>query len=169
MEYAPVACMRQSSRCCRSDSLGCLPRNFPLAAIIIYWNTAHLGEAVRPRKRVGLTVEPELLARIPLTGEYQWPKKLDGDLSVRFCPLPESTRTTVCSGLSPRVRGNHALNLYGNILFRSIPARAGEPRFWAMNPNAVEVYPRACGGTQSAYGTGRQRRGLSPRVRGNPR
>ncbi len=23
--------MRQSSRCCRSDSLGCLPRNFPLA------------------------------------------------------------------------------------------------------------------------------------------
>ena len=31
MEYSPVACMRQSSRCCRSDSLGCLPRNFPLA------------------------------------------------------------------------------------------------------------------------------------------
>ena len=46
-----------------------------LAAIIIYWNAAHLGEAVRPRKRVGLTVEPELLARIPLTGEYQWPKR----------------------------------------------------------------------------------------------
>ena len=31
MEYSPVACMRQSSRCCRSESLGCLPRNFPLA------------------------------------------------------------------------------------------------------------------------------------------
>ena len=31
MEYSPVVCMRQSSRCCRSDSLGCLPRNFPLA------------------------------------------------------------------------------------------------------------------------------------------
>ena len=31
MEYSPVACMRQSSRCCRSDSLGCLPRNFPRA------------------------------------------------------------------------------------------------------------------------------------------
>ena len=26
-----MACMRRSSRCCRSDSLGCLPRNFPLA------------------------------------------------------------------------------------------------------------------------------------------
>ena len=41
-----------------------------------------LGEAVRQRKRAGLTVEPELLAHIsPLewanilfTGEYRWPK-----------------------------------------------------------------------------------------------
>ena len=31
MEYSPVACIRQSSRCYRSVSLGCLPRNFPLA------------------------------------------------------------------------------------------------------------------------------------------
>ena len=31
MEYLPVACMRQSSRCCRSESLGCLPRGFPSA------------------------------------------------------------------------------------------------------------------------------------------
>ena len=36
-----------------------------LAAIIIHWNTAHLGEAIRPRKHAGL--------------------------SVRSCPLPEST------------------------------------------------------------------------------
>ena len=49
-----------------------------LAAIVIYWNTAHLGEAVRQRKHAGLTVEPELLAHISplgwahilLTGEY---------------------------------------------------------------------------------------------------
>ena len=54
-----------------------------LAAIVIYWNTAYLGEAVRPRKHAGLTVEPELLAHIsplgwghiPLTGEYRWPKR----------------------------------------------------------------------------------------------
>ena len=54
-----------------------------LVAIVIYWNTAHLGEAVRPRKHAGLTVEPELLARISplgwghilLTGEYRWPKR----------------------------------------------------------------------------------------------
>ena len=46
-----------------------------LAAIVIYWNTAHIGEAVRQRKHVGLTVKPELLARLLLTGEYRWPKR----------------------------------------------------------------------------------------------
>ena len=35
-----------------------------LAAIVIYWNTAHLDEAVRQRKHAGLTVDPELLAHI---------------------------------------------------------------------------------------------------------
>ena len=35
-----------------------------LAAIVIHWNTAHLDEAVRQWKHAGLTVEPELLARI---------------------------------------------------------------------------------------------------------
>ena len=54
-----------------------------LTTIVIYWNTAHLGEAVRQRKHAGLTVEPELLAHISplgwahilLTGEYRWPKR----------------------------------------------------------------------------------------------
>ncbi len=54
-----------------------------LAAIMICWNTAHLGEAVRQRNHAGLTVEPELLAYISplgwfhilLTGEYWWPKR----------------------------------------------------------------------------------------------
>jgi len=53
-----------------------------LAAIIIYWNTAHLGHAVVQRKRAGLDDPPELLAHISplgwahilLTGEYRWPK-----------------------------------------------------------------------------------------------
>ena len=53
-----------------------------LAAIVIYWNTAHLGKAVRQRKLAGQTVEPELLVHISplgwghilLTGEYRWPK-----------------------------------------------------------------------------------------------
>ena len=54
-----------------------------LAAIVIYWNTVHLGEAIRQRKHAGLTVELELLAHISplgwshilLTGEYRWPKR----------------------------------------------------------------------------------------------
>ena len=51
-----------------------------LAAIIIYWNTKHLGHAVAARKRGGLDCSPELLshisplgwAHILLTGEYRW-------------------------------------------------------------------------------------------------
>ena len=50
-----------------------------LAAIVIYCNTVRLDEAVRQRKRAGLSVEPELLAHfsplgwahILLTGEYR--------------------------------------------------------------------------------------------------
>ena len=51
-----------------------------LAAIIIYWNTKYLGQAVAARKRAGLDCAPELLshisplgwAHILLTGEYKW-------------------------------------------------------------------------------------------------
>ena len=53
-----------------------------LAAIIIYWNTAHLGRAVAERQATGLACPPELLAHtsplgwahILLTGEYRWTK-----------------------------------------------------------------------------------------------
>ncbi|MBB3395397.1 TnpA family transposase [Rhizobium sp. BK060] len=52
-----------------------------LTAIIIYWNTVHLGHAVAERRNDGLDVPPELLAHISplgwahilLTGEYLWP------------------------------------------------------------------------------------------------
>ncbi|MBC7285923.1 Tn3 family transposase, partial [Hoeflea sp.] len=54
-----------------------------LAAVIIYWNTLHLHDAVDQRRRDGLDVPPELLAHISplgwayilLTGEYRWPKE----------------------------------------------------------------------------------------------
>jgi TnpA family transposase len=54
-----------------------------LAAIVIYWNTARLGEAVVQRQDASLPVQPDLLAHtsplgwahIMLTGEYKWPKK----------------------------------------------------------------------------------------------
>lgn len=53
-----------------------------LTAIIIYWNSVHLGKAINQRKLAGLNCEPELLAHISplgwahilLTGEYRWPK-----------------------------------------------------------------------------------------------
>lgn len=54
-----------------------------LTAIIIYWNTLHLGHAVAERRNEGLDVPPELLAHISplgwahilLAGEYLWPKE----------------------------------------------------------------------------------------------
>jgi hypothetical protein len=58
------------------------PHNL-LAAIVIHWNTARLGEAVTQRQRAKLPVPPDLLAHtsplswahILLTGEYKWPKR----------------------------------------------------------------------------------------------
>ena len=52
-----------------------------LAAIIIYWNTLKLGDAVFARGQAGLEVSDELLAHVSplgwehinLTGEYRWP------------------------------------------------------------------------------------------------
>ncbi len=51
-----------------------------LAAIIIYWNTKHLGQAAAARKCAGFDGSPGLLAHISplgwahilLTGEYRW-------------------------------------------------------------------------------------------------
>jgi TnpA family transposase len=54
-----------------------------LAAIVIYWNTLHLGHAVAARQEAGRDCPPNLLAHISplgwahilLTGEYRWPKQ----------------------------------------------------------------------------------------------
>ncbi|NJO36362.1 MAG: Tn3 family transposase [Rhizobiales bacterium] len=54
-----------------------------LAAIVIYWNTLHLGHAVATRRKAGLNCPVDLLAHISplgwahilLTGEYRWPKQ----------------------------------------------------------------------------------------------
>ena len=83
-----------------------------LAAIVINWNTAHPGEAVRQRKLAGLTVEPELWRTShPLGGATSCSpantggQSVDSSLSVRFCPLLESTRSWECwnSGLPKRL------------------------------------------------------------------
>ena len=82
------------------------------------------------------------------------------------------TRRVACRlrsswGLSPRVRGNHAGRNADGLPSRSIPARAGEPAWYARRRCHCAVYPRACGGTSAAWTAIRWSRGLSPRVRGN--
>ena len=73
-----------------------------------------------------------------------------------------------CQGLSPRVRGNPALNLGERHANGSIPACAGEPCPSARTTPISRVYPRVCGGTAVRTSPGRVAGGLSPRVRGNP-
>ncbi len=71
-------------------------------------------------------------------------------------------------GLSPRVRGNHRQRRQLSEQLGSIPARTGEPPPVILRLKARTVYPRAYGGTAGGE-SGPRRRGLSPRVRGNPR
>ena len=71
-------------------------------------------------------------------------------------------------GLSPRVRGNHRAPTRVDIMYRSIPACAGEPVSGAVPPVTTRVYPRVCGGTAAADSSAVLEYGLSPRVRGNP-
>ena len=54
-------------------------------------------------------------------------------------------------------------------LQRSIPAGAGEPALGDMGVDLRGVYPRGCGGTVGSRSSALKYRGLSPRVRGNPR
>ena len=59
-----------------------------LAAIIIYWNTKHLSQAVAARQRARLNCDPALLAHISplgwahilLTGEYRWRRQAGAKL-----------------------------------------------------------------------------------------
>ena len=62
------------------------------------------------------------------------------------------TRNAFCmrpsfSGLSPRVRGNHAHARSLTQYARSIPACAGEPKSCRTGYQLERVYPRVCGGT----------------------
>ena len=76
-------------------------------------------------------------------------------------------RLGCCTGLSPRVRGNHS-HEWRDVSGRgSIPARAGEPTWLHPRRSRAKVYPRACGGTASIGSSISTSIGLSPRVRGN--
>ena len=71
-------------------------------------------------------------------------------------------------GLSPRVRGNQRLDNWLKIVYRSIPACAGEPVKKTEKLRVPWVYPRVCGGTRRWGKSPASFFGLSPRVRGNP-
>ena len=71
------------------------------------------------------------------------------------------------SGLSPRMRGNHAPLWYCPHQSGSIPAYAGEPQSSAFVRQPARVYPRVCGGTAAGSRAHPQHNGLSPRMRGN--
>ena len=70
-------------------------------------------------------------------------------------------------GLSPRVRGNLRARAALRVVRRSIPACAGEPPKTERSRTSATVYPRVCGGTRPSQWPAVERRGLSPRVRGN--
>ena len=72
-------------------------------------------------------------------------------------------------GLSPRVRGNPYVIVRHPASLRSIPACAGEPQRQPLPSRLPRVYPRVCGGTTGVVRNTIHVRGLSPRVRGNPR
>ena len=77
------------------------------------------------------------------------------------------SRTPLCTGLSPRTRGNpgrcHGLSSD----LGSIPANAGEPACSRTAMAAIGVYPRERGGTATSASSAAPTRGLSPRTRGN--
>ena len=76
--------------------------------------------------------------------------------------------SAMCSGLSPRGRGNPYWNPQASITCRSIPAWAGEPRPPLGRCHHRRVYPRVGGGTAYRGRVSAGADGLSPRGRGNP-
>ncbi len=71
-------------------------------------------------------------------------------------------------GLSPPMRGNHRIAVYGHVEIGSIPAHAGKPAAAAGRSSRSRVY-RPCGETICWRPLRSSRMGLSPPMRGNPR
>ncbi len=103
--------------------------------------------------------EPRTLAKDPAPARV-YPRACGGTTLRR--PRQKSP-----AGLSPRLRGNLGILSFLTQQDRSIPAPAGEPRFWPLIVNVVSVYPRACGGTRVSLVNVPAILGLSPRLRGN--
>ena len=138
---------------------------------------AQLGHGLSPRVR-GNQQQVRLAAildrSIPAcAGEPRRRPQTSGMLEVypRVCggTLTACVDTSDLQGLSPRVRGNRVVVLYGSPSDRSIPACAGEPPSSEVSQFRHRVYPRVCGGTIAEASGIPAGLGLSPRVRGNRR
>ena len=134
------------------------------------------GVGLSPRVRGNLLDPKSVCNRIgsipARTGEPVLPKPMLASLSVYpraygGTSVIAQTRASM-RGLSPRVRGNPAESNPRISNKRSIPARTGEPNIFQGRDRGDGVYPRAYGGTDPRNGPRPHRRGLSPRVRGNP-
>ena len=81
---------------------------------------------------------------------------------------PKGRRSASSSaGLSPRGRGNRAGRVGAGLIDRSIPAWAGKPAVSGRPSCRAKVYPRVGGETRENPSSISQKRGLSPRGRGN--
>ena len=81
---------------------------------------------------------------------------------------PPERRAGGGEGPSPRVRGSPWSVGFQGAVWRSIPARAGEPSARRRGSFHTRVHPRACGGAHWHRGSGLGDTGPSPRVRGSP-
>ena len=81
--------------------------------------------------------------------------------------MPAYPAVWATSGLSPRMRGNHAGVSGGVGNLGSIPAYAGEPPGSIPACAGEPVYPRVCGGTPLSAQLDTANDRLSPRMRGN--
>ena len=115
---------------------------------------------IRPRSIPARAGEPRTLAETT-TQTTVYPRPCGGASHV-------VTGSVSNAGLSPPVRGSPITGCSSRLLYRSIPARAGEPPSLHAHVLSSRVYPRPCGGATSAEDTASDLRGLSPPVRGSP-
>ena len=136
------------------------------------------GEAMglSPRVRGNLSdqhhVFPEAGTIPACAGEPRkgWPEDQERWDYPRVCGGTQSpaARGASTRGLSPRVRGNRGATFCRSRQAWTIPACAGEPDLPRPAKIHMRDYPRVCGGTATLSNDNGRKRGLSPRVRGNP-
>ena len=139
------------------------------------WNATQ-GDGLSPRVRGNPQMDRDLHGHqrsIPAcTGEPKSRRSIQTYRKVYprvYGGTPKSKLTSgTRGGLSPRVRGNRVDCLSSGRRVRSIPACTGEPVITVPDDLPTGVYPRVYGGTRTRRASRLYRRGLSPRVRGNP-